>query len=292
MSMMNAMKPNKLAGVALVQILFITAILSLMALHFTLTSRQQVDIASTLQDKVLAELQLISWQNDLLYTLMITGDAVTLPDNAPENRFIKKWNFYGKPFAPSENVKISIQDIQGLLSISTAGKQAQLRAVLSHLQVSDDNIQRLLASLEQQQGLPSNYYQSQRQTASRDMFVQNIAEIKSLPGMSPALYHSLSSIVTRLPVVRFNPLHAPDVLLQSLLPIDIANQVIALREAGELNIARYGALTRIEDYEMYSFVRGERLLVQIEVSYGAAVAKQRFICYIRPENQFPLIWLD
>ena len=57
-------------GVALVQVLFIAAILSLMALYFTQTSRQQINIASDLQDKVHAELLLTTWQNELLYALL------------------------------------------------------------------------------------------------------------------------------------------------------------------------------------------------------------------------------
>jgi general secretion pathway protein K len=292
MFMMNVMKLKQLTGVALVQVLFITAILSLMALHFTLTSRQQVDVASILQDKVMAELQLLSWQNELLYTLMTSEGAATIAENAPDRPISKHWNFYGKPFSPAENVTISIQDIEGLLSISTPGKQAQLRSVLSHLKVSDDDILRIVSELEHQQGLPTNIYRAQRHSVGREMFVQSLAEIKSLPGMNAELYSTLSEILTRLPSARFNPLHAPDILLRALLPSDIANQAIVLREAGELNTARYAALTRIEDYEMYSFVRGERMQIEIEVTHGAAVAKQRFICYIRPENQFPLIWLD
>jgi general secretion pathway protein K len=292
MYMMNEMKPKHARGVALVQVLFITAILSLMALHFTLTSRQQVDIAATLQDKVAAELQLVSWKSELLFALLTAptvADAVSLQ---PDNDMTKSWNFHGKAFTPAENVTMHIQDIEGLLSISSVGKKAQLQSVLSYLQLDAETTQRVVADLEQQQGLPSSAYRPSPQPVGRNMFIQSITELKSFSGVTPAIYDKLSKVVTRLPVVRTNPLHVPDMLLQALLPTEIADQVVMLRQNGELTAARYSRLVGIVDYENYSFVRGERLLVQIEVSYGTAVAKQYFICYIRPENQFPLIWLD
>src|SRR5690606_25772887 len=93
---MNVMKPKLASGVALIQVLFITAILSLLALHFTLTGRQQVDIAATLQDKVIAELQLASWESKLLYALLTSAGTGSEPDQQVSDDLMKSWNFYGK----------------------------------------------------------------------------------------------------------------------------------------------------------------------------------------------------
>lgn len=293
-SMKNVMKPKQAnRGVALVQVLFITTILSLMALHFTLTSRQQVAIASILQDKVIAELQLLNWKNELLFTLLTqpaTGSVGA--EQATINRISERWNFYGEAFSPADNVQLRIQDIQGLLSLSTAGRQAELQQLLSYLQLPEADVQRIMAELALQQGLPSSVYRVESTSAGRDMFLQSLSELQHLPGINDERYHSLAALTTNLQVARFNPLHAPANLLRALLLPDIANEVIRLRDAGELSVGRYAELTLIENFEMYSFVRGGRLLIELEVTHGSAVAKRRFICYIRPGNQFPLIWLD
>ncbi|WP_161796346.1 type II secretion system protein GspK [Arsukibacterium ikkense] len=280
-------------GVALVQVLFITTILSLMALHFTLTSRQQVAIATTLQDKVSAELQLLNWKNELLFTLLsqpATGSVGA--DNTVATQISQHWNFHGMAFSPADNVQIRLQDIEGLLSISIAGKDAELQQLFSYLQLPEADAVRIISELAAQQDLPSVIHRPLRAIAGRQMFLQSISELQQLPGISAEQYRTVAALTTNLQVSRFNPLNAPDALLRALLLPDIANEVIRLRNTNALTAASYSALVRIGDYENYSFVRGERLLIELEVTHGSAVAKRRFICYIRPENQFPLIWLD
>jgi general secretion pathway protein K len=279
-------------GVALVQVLFIAAILSLMAMYFTQTSRQQISIASDLQDKVQAELLLTTWQNELIYALLTQSviDMDTAKDS--DNQIARHWNFYGKAFSPVENVTMRIQDIYGLLSLSTAGGQQEFSNMLRLAGVADNQVTKVTAALEDWQGMHSEIYQSRRNDSGRNMFMQSQSELKLIPGITEEQYAELSDAVTSLPNVTFNPLTAPDFRLKALLPEDLAAKLISLREAGQLDAAAYIALTGLTDYEALSFVPGQRFVVEVSVTSGGAVAKRRFICYIRPQNQFPLIWLD
>ena len=279
-------------GVALVQVLFIAAILSLMAMYFTQTSRQQISIASDLQDKVQAELLLTTWQNELIYALLTQSviDMDTAKDS--DNQIARHWNFYGKAFSPVENVTMRIQDIYGLLSLSTAGGQQEFSNMLRLAGVADNQVAKVTAALEDWQGMHSEIYQSRRNDSGRNMFMQSQSELKLIPGITEEQYAELSDAVTSLPNVTFNPLTAPDFRLKALLPEDLAAKLISLREAGQLDAAAYIALTGLTDYEALSFVPGQRFVVEVSVTSGGAVAKRRFICYIRPQNQFPLIWLD
>jgi general secretion pathway protein K len=279
-------------GVALVQVLFIAAILSLMALYFTQTSRQQIDIASDLQDKVHAELLLTTSQNELIYALLTQPVIGMGIEKNSDNKIAQHWNFYGKAFSPAENVTMRIQDIYGLLSLSTAGGQQELGNMLRLAGIADNQVTKVTAALEDWQGMHSEIYQSQRNNRGRNMFMQSLSELKLIPGITDEQFAELSEAVTSLPNVTFNPLTAPDFRLKALLPEDLATKLITLRDADQLDAAGYIALTGLTDYEALSFVPGQRFIVEVSVTSGDAVAKRRFICYIRPQNQFPLIWLD
>lgn len=279
-------------GVALVQVLFITAILSIMALHFTLTSRQQVNIATTMQDKVTAELLLVSWKNELLYSLL-TQPVSYIDNNYPVSNLIAQhWNFHGKPFSPAKHVEVKIQDVYGMLSLATPGMQDELNQLLQHAAINDNEAKRIIDKLQRWQGFDSNIYQPRYTQNGRNIFMQSLSEFKLISGITGQQFDKLATAVVALPNVTFNPLTAPDIRLEALLPPDVAAQVIQLRQSGQLDAASYIALTGVSDYESLAFVPGQRFILELTVTYGTSVAKQRFICYIRPENQFPLIWLD
>lgn len=287
------MKINWQSGVALIQVLFIAAILSLMALHFTLTSRQQVLLANTLQDKIIAELKLNDWQNTLIFTLLTQTTTDLLADESSKNAIVQAWNFYGKVFSPSQNVEMSIQDAYGLISLAMPGRQEELGALLRTLMLNANDIANLKTALANRQAFESHIYQGQRAvTDHKSLPMQSITELKQLPGISQQHYEQLKKVVTILPVSFFNPLTSPDLRLKSLLPIEAAAKVIELRNNGQLDSTTYLAITGSNDYEQMAFTPGQLLILDISVSHGAAVAKRRFICYIRPENQFPVIWLD
>ena len=287
------MKLNKpAAGVALIQVLFIAAILSLVALHFTLSSRQQVEIAQALQDKVQAELRLKSQESRLLYTLLTSTTDSNLQRNTRLTELAAEINFYGKPFALEEGVTARLQDVEGLISLVTAGKTDALRAFLLNHGMESTKISQLVAELEQRQRVSLFRTRSTGPGDTSPLLLQSVAELQGFTELPPALQQALQRYTTVQPNSRFSPMHAPEPVLQAVYAADLAEQLIASRAAGSLTPAVFASLSRIEDYESYSFVIGNRIIVELEARYGSAVAKKRFICYIRPDNRLPLIWLD
>jgi general secretion pathway protein K len=86
---------DKQQGIALFQVLLITAVISIMAIQFTQTARNQLSIASTIVDRVEAQAQLRSTEAELLYSLITEKRQL---DKTSANVYARKWNFYGKPF--------------------------------------------------------------------------------------------------------------------------------------------------------------------------------------------------
>ncbi|WP_337841050.1 hypothetical protein [Rheinheimera sp.] len=281
------MKPER--GVALIQVLFICTILALLALHFTLTGRQQVQVASLMQDRTAAQLKLNHWQNEILFALLTQPSGELGAALVEANPLTSVWNFYGKSFTPEPGVTIKLQDLEGLVAL-TATDPALLR-LLDYLQLTPVQRSHLLSFIEQQQGGSAQIYRQSAQPG-RSMFLQSLSELEQVRELSPQQLKSLQEMVTAFPKSSFNPLHAPDEVLKATLPAEVADEAIRLRDAGSLTADRYLNLVKVEDSETVSFIRGERIRLEIRVEHGGAVAKRRLICYIRPGDLEPLLWLE
>ena len=107
------MKKNN--GIALIQVLLITAIITVFALYLTQTSREQVQIAMWSQNKTQAYVNTHSAYSNVLFKLF-TKQKVKV-DNAPEQNAIEsRWNFHNTPFNVLSS-QVKIQDQAGKLSI-------------------------------------------------------------------------------------------------------------------------------------------------------------------------------
>jgi general secretion pathway protein K len=105
-------------GIALIQVLLLSAILSMMALHFTLSSRQQVNIANDLQDKIQAEVEMRTLESEVLFSLLTLSRNELKKSERQNNPIAVNWNFFGKPFKVGSNATVSFQDVNGMLSVT------------------------------------------------------------------------------------------------------------------------------------------------------------------------------
>ncbi|HEX5793738.1 MAG TPA: hypothetical protein VFY01_10710 [Rheinheimera sp.] len=279
-------------GVALIQVLLISTILSLMALHFTLSGRQQVQIASQMQDKVAAEAALRTLESEVLFALLTVPYGDIERDIQQQNPLSRNWNFYNKPFSHGPGNEIKLQDINGLVSLYGQSNNTQLLQLLRHLGQDQTQARRVVANLNHWQGFDGGVYTTNRNSNVRQNFLLNVAELKHIDGIDKALFNQLSDNVTTLQTFLFNPLTAPDTILQMILPAEVANEVLMLRSANTLDRYRFTELTGIQENDTLSFTPGRRIAIELTVRRGSSVAKRRTICYIRPENPFPLLWLQ
>lgn len=279
-------------GVALIQVLLLTAILSMMALQFTLSSRQQVTIATDLQNKMDAEIKLRTLESQLLFSLLTLSKNPADVELQQQDAIGRKWNFYGKPFALSEDATVSIQDINGLLSVYGANNSQQLQEFLIFLGRQPQEAKSIISNLHYWQGYDRDQFTTMEEAEVRGNYLLSVAELKSIEGIDDGLYRHLSPVVTTLQNVMFNPMTAPLPLLQARLSPEIFIEVARLRQEGRLTRQRFSELTQIEEGDTITFVPGRRLQVELTVRVGTSVAKRRFICYLRPENQFPVVWFQ
>ena len=82
-------------GIALVQVLLIVAVLSILALYFTQSARQQVHNATLMVDKAQAYIELKNAQANILYALLTEQKDPEQTQNSQNQTLINKWNFHG-----------------------------------------------------------------------------------------------------------------------------------------------------------------------------------------------------
>lgn len=279
-------------GVALIQVLLLTAILSMMALQFTLSSRQQVTIATDLQNKMQAEIKLRTLESRLLFTLLTLSKNDADRALQQEDEIGRVWNFYGKPFAVSEDATVSIQDLNGLLSVYGANNSKQLEEFLVFLGKQPQEAKSIASNLTYWQGYDRDQFTTMDEANVRGNYLLSVGELKNIDGIDEPLYQQLSPVVTTLQNLLFNPMTAPLPLLQAKLSPEIYSEVADLRREGKLTRKRFSELTQIEEGDSITFVPGRRLQIELVVTVGGAVAKRRFIAYLRPENRFPVVWFQ
>ncbi|NRD74688.1 general secretion pathway protein GspK [Shewanella sp. VB17] len=279
-------------GVALVQVLLLTAILSMMALQFTLSSRQQVTMAIDLQNKMQAEIKLRTLESRLLFTLLTLSKNNADHTSQQENEIGRQWNFYGEPFSVFKGATASIQDINGLLSVYGGGQSKALEGLLTFLGTDPLEAKSIISNLNYWQGYSRDQFTTMNKPQVRGNYLLSVTELRIIEGIDDELYQQLFPVVTTLQNHLFNPLTAPLPLLQAQLSADIYTEIANLRREGKLTRQRFSELTEIEEGDSITFVPGRRLQIELVVIVGASIAKRRFISYLRPENQFPVVWFQ
>ena len=111
-------KSRHQSGVALIQVLLITVVISLLALTFTKTARDQVLMASQFDGRARTQLKAYSVKNRTIFLLLSDRiEALGSDDNAlNEARGLKQQiNYHGDPVSLGGNTFVTIQDLNGLL---------------------------------------------------------------------------------------------------------------------------------------------------------------------------------
>jgi general secretion pathway protein K len=116
--LVNNSHPKYVRGVALLQVLLISTVIALLAIRFSHTAQDQVQMAGQIQTKVQAQLAAYSAYSEVVF-LELSDSIVTESKNdlrwSDLLKKKQKINFYGAPVVWSDAVTIEVQDLNGLL---------------------------------------------------------------------------------------------------------------------------------------------------------------------------------
>ncbi|WP_258239972.1 hypothetical protein [Pseudidiomarina homiensis] len=218
-------------GMALFQVLLIVAIISVLLLIMSNTTKGQVDRALALQKQTEKQLALHSAAN-YLDMLMLTNDW---SDMLREDKPIAGLNFHNYVMrvqlpnrqaykSLAEGIDVQMQNIGSLVGVNQANDQ--LRDVLVRAGVHSIEANNMILTLREQ------LYRDDR------LYFQHINELTSVPGWTSAIIERIRPYVTTK-IMPFNGAWAPDGLLPVLLTSGQADTITALRGSGEYNPRLY-----------------------------------------------------
>lgn len=281
-------------GIALIQVLLVAGIIGLLMLQMGLTARQQVEHAQALADRSELQLAAQSRESALLYTLL-TEPLVRVVDS--KNPYAAAWNFHGQPFEV-DGVTFTIQDESGKMRVPWLETE-DFEALLRELGVNPGRARSLGTELMILQGTTPRRRTLGETTVATDGSkepsgkypLQDIGELRLLPGMDEALYRRLRPLLTLYPTPGFNPLTADAALLDAQLTQSQVKGVTDARASGGLDESTLWKLTGTQADETTVMLPGHGLTVRLESELRGRRAVRTSTVSVRPYSSEPLgVW--
>ncbi len=283
------MKKRRQRGIALVQVLLVTAIIMLLVMQLSLTASDQVKRAQALLDRSEASLYLHSREVAMLYTLLTEP---LLPGQETSNPYAASWNFHGEPFVV-DGLEFRIQDQSGLMRFPISGV-SDFEKLLTTLGRGSREARDIAGRLADWMGIAqpggSQADDAMMRGATGDP-VQYFGELRFLPGMDEQLYRQLAGLMTLYPTPGFNPLTAPAPLLRMRMPESTLGAIIESRRKGELDQDSLWQIARIGMDETTMLFPGPGVGVHIAGEYRGVTLQQYVVVGVEPYERQPLaLW--
>ncbi|MDC3212122.1 type II secretion system protein GspK [Pseudoalteromonas distincta] len=278
-------------GIALIQVLIITFVLSLLGLYINQSVREQVKITTSIQNKFLMRLELEKTEADLLQALLSNNKY---PNKSAVNSITSKWNFYGKEFKVNENAYVTLTDLSSLMGLNISDATL-LKNVLLQIGVDDVSAREFVDSLadwkdkndlSRLNGAESAYYKQHKKSyVARNGFLQDPSEVALIRGGEQITPKLLNQYFTTEIVAGFNPLNAPQKILNAFINDENNIQkILQLREQGALNSYAFYKLTGVEADEYITFATGSKIKVQLRVTYNGAQLTKTYTLDATPQS--------
>tara|TARA_B110000208_G_scaffold190553_1_gene254730 strand:- start:1380 stop:2315 length:936 start_codon:yes stop_codon:yes gene_type:complete len=232
-------------GVALLQVLLICTLISLLAIRFTQTARDQIAIAEQFDLRVRAEMEAYSAINEVIFVLLsdvirksslnATRGIRSFPEKDRINRF-------GSPMVWRSGVTIKVQDLNGLLP-QMFPSHPLWRQLLVSRNISNEQADVYLGSFKDAQDADRRSwimgdYEPNFLPLGQPYpngYIQNSKLVKWVFYDNEELASDLLEISDVAAPYELNILNSPEPLLRALLGDSMADEVISARSGRNYN---------------------------------------------------------
>jgi len=280
-------------GIALIQVLLITAILSILAMYLTITAQDQVKIARWSEDKAEALVLLHNAESNLLFNLLTEEKKHPAENISHEDKIIKNWNFYGEKFKIGESISVSIQDQAGLLHAYKPDHEIFSQALIGY-GIDEADSEKILANLVDWQDVDNVSALAGVENKGffggpRNGKVSNLYEFLYINGISKDIFNFLKNMLSLHKQASFNPMVAPKIILSAFLSSNgisdsKSSEIIELRAEGLLTKAMFIEITGIkeDDEKEILFHITSILNIRMESQIGNSKVTKEMIIHINP----------
>lgn len=284
----NPIKVNR--GIALIQVLIISIILTMLGIYINQTVRSQIGVVGLMKNSFSLHLKLENTEAELIHSLLTEKRYQSAQS---ESSLVQRWNFHGRPFLLQQDTLVTIQDLSGVLSLN-ALDHTIARNLFAKLGKSDHEVRTFLDSvadwkdkddLKRLNGAESDDYRYIMKPGPRNAFLQSLGEVENIVQgqlLTPAQWQSY---FTEEVTSNFNPLNAPELILKAFINNDAAyEEVLEQRNSGSLTAYSFYQATSIEENEFVLFVTGKKLKVTLSVKGHNNKLSKQFIVDLRPRS--------
>lgn len=273
-------------GVALVQVLIISLILSVLSLFIIQSTQSQIKTTSMIQERFKLRLMLENAEASLLEALIRNR---RYKSTNSKNQIVDNWNFYGQEFFIGDNVSVLLQDERSLVNLNITNRNLFLQT-LKELGLTQEESVTLYESLEDWKDNDSLSKPSGQENYNlyqpRNNELQSFNELFHIKGSEKLAEMDVEHIFTITDQIGFNPLNAPEPVLKAFLNNDyIAQRVIELREQKQISEGEMYELSGIETSEYINFATGNQIRVQLSVAKGDIRLRKSFNLSINPASK-------
>jgi len=277
-------KPIKQKGIALIQVLLISAILSVLALYLTSTAKSQVKIAQWSSDKAQALIEIENTEAVLIFNLLTQKRTIDSSSNIT-NSVSSKWNFFSKPFFIDKYTEIQLQDQTGLINAHFPQKK-YLKLLIASLGYNSFKINHIVDSLLDWQDIDNiprvNGAELSSYTSTiRNGSVPNLHDFKFVDGITPELEQVLLKNTTIYRMGSFNPTNSPEYLLKAITNNDAAEQVIELRNNNKLTKRNFTQITGIVEDDDVFFYPSNYFGIKLKSRVGSSIVEKKLVVDIQ-----------
>ncbi len=298
---------NTQQGIALIQVLLITAILSVLALFLTSTAKDQVKVAQWQDDKSDALVAVHSAEAELLYTLLVNSkvkSANSANSNASSlhSSIINNWNFFDKRFAinsqansqaytpnntqVNSQVNARMQDQSALIHAYFPDAKV-LKAFIAFTGYADKDVNAMYDNLLDWQDIDSIPRANGNESLAdlnniRNGAVPDLHDFSFVNNMTAELLQGLLKNTTLYGKGFFNPMNSSRELLTAITNAQIAEQVIMLREQGQLTSVQFSQLTGIVESDKILLYPSNILAIGLEGKSGISVVRKQKVIELDP----------
>ncbi|MEL0654886.1 hypothetical protein V6257_07595 [Pseudoalteromonas issachenkonii] len=288
---------NKVKGIALIQVLLITALLTVFALFLNQGAQRHVHIATLAKQRAEAEVLMHSTKSDLFYALLTeplqysSQKEIAQSEMTAVKEIKDKWNFHNQLFKISNYVSAKIQDQASLVNINFM-PTLRIQKLLTTNGVSPKRAKQIIDTL-----LDWLDTDNIARDFGRDSFLANdirngkiadITEIEkaiSLTEDEKKLLYGNLSVFSRGDL---NIISASKELIASMSSIEKAQYVTKLRSEGKLTVTSFKEFTGIISEDELRYIPSRRLAVEIHVNYDDISLSKKFVVKFSPYAQDPI----
>lgn len=255
-------------GVALIQVLLISLMLTVLAIHIAKESREQVKVANLIDQRGHAIIKANSLVERVKFALL-TDDKF-----ARESKVLgHHWNFYDHPIVIDKNIELRMQDESGLISV--AFPSAELEKY-----INEPNQYLLLGRWNGWESTNSSDRGSSVGSEFRNGYMPYTKEFKLLTDLEEIPDYGLTHKPSRI----FNLYNSPDDLIKRIYSLEDYETITALRQSGNDNYNHWKDLLRGDSSAQFAPGRYLRIKVIVQNDSFEIIRKTALILNLDSAN--------